>query len=126
MILKGNKTSEWNEILLGFLGILTLQDLDLFTVPWFESHIKKFWAEGNGWNSLNVFDNAIIRSTRYWTWNRWTSKSQTGQKTGFRNLPIDFKALAGKTNKKIVSIRLSMAFPTSTLNHLQLIFAHPQ
>nr|CAH0113664.1 unnamed protein product [Daphnia galeata] len=84
------------DILLAVFDAVTFQIHDLFTVPWFESHIKKQWVEGYGWNILNVFDNAITRSARYWAWNRWNSNSQTGQKPGFRNFPVVFKALAGK------------------------------
>jgi hypothetical protein len=81
---------------------VTFPILDLFTVPWFESHIKKNWVKGSGWNMLNVLDNAITRSARYWAWDRWTSNppQATEPKTGFRKYPVDFTNGQKKVSKK--------------------------
>ena len=65
VILQAGKRSFMNELVDIITDNVTFPILDLFTVPWFESHIKKNWVKGSGWNMLNVLDNAITRSARY-------------------------------------------------------------
>lgn len=68
----------------GIIAILyhfwTLQQvLDNFTVPWFESHVKKFWIRNSLLHTFNIGDNSVTRFTRYWLWDKWTSSSSSHQ-----------------------------------------------
>jgi hypothetical protein len=74
---------------------VTLQALDNFTVPWFESHVKKYWTRNSVLHTFNIGDNSVTRFTRYWLhwlhwlldkWTKWTSSSshQTEEIERFR------------------------------------------
>jgi hypothetical protein len=69
--------------------------LDNFTVPWFESHVKKYWTRNSVLHTFNIGDNSVTRFTRYWLhwlhwlldkWTKWTSSSshQTEEIERFR------------------------------------------
>ena len=102
VILTAYPKSALNQFLLGMFDVVTLQIYDVFTVPWFESYIKKHWVKDKWWHFLNVFDNTVTRSARYWAWDRWTSKSQTtGQQVeGFRKNSVDFSSKSFNEKKE--------------------------
>lgn len=60
----------------------TLQALDNFTVPWFESHVKKYWTRNSLLHTFNIGDNSVTRFTRYWLWDLQTSSSPQTEEMG--------------------------------------------
>jgi hypothetical protein len=104
MILTANPKSFLNKILLGMFDVVTLQIFDVFTVTWFERHIKKHWVKDKWWHLLNVYDNktGTRSAARYWTWDRWTSSKSktTGQVEGFRSYPVRFHSKAFNEKKE--------------------------
>jgi hypothetical protein len=93
-----------NQFLLGIFDVVTLQIFDVFTVTWFERHIKKHWVKDKWWHLLNVYDNktGTRSAARYWTWDRWTSSKSktTGQVEGFRSYPVRFHSKAFNEKKE--------------------------
>ena len=103
LIQAANPTMKSINFLLYVYGILTVQNvIQIATVPWFESYIKKHWVKDNWWDFLNVFDNSVTRTVWYWTRDRWNNNNiQIAEQVGvFLDAPVDFKSGGPKSKQK--------------------------